>query len=321
MDFFSGEKIPRIRISFFDIEKRFSGIRIKFPDVLLERQKCMDMNEQAQYRRKALAKFLRARREHILPEQQNLPARGRRRTPGLRREEVALLAGVNVDSYTRLEQARLTSVSEEFLESVARALCLNAHEREHLFLLAHQHLPPEAAQLEETVSSALQCYLELEETTPAYVLGKRWNILAINRAASILFDYHGPKQGYERHLIWYAFTSPYIRQLLLDNWEEAMRRELAQFQANTRHFLHDPWLTRFVADLSAVSPEFCAWWSQYDVLTKPLSDNKVMFHPVLGQLEFYYITFQLHETPDLTIVTYLSKTPATKQKMKKLIVK
>jgi MmyB-like transcription regulator ligand binding domain/Helix-turn-helix domain len=295
---------------------KFSQDRSESPK-LREREERMDVNEQAQLRRRALADFLRTRRERLRPEQLHLSEAGRRRTPGLRRDEVAHLADVSVDLYTRLEQARSINVSETVLESLVRALHLNEHEREHLFLLAHQHLPPETVQFEETVSPALQRYLDRMETCPAYILGKRWDILARNRATVVLFDDDGHMGGRERNCLWRIFTSPYMRQLLV-HWDDDARLNLAQFRASTRHFLHDPWLADFVEDLRQASPQFRAWWPMHDVLTRPES-SKVMRHPEVGLLLFDYLTFQVHDAPDLTIVAHIPQKTETEHKMRQLL--
>ncbi|HTK11409.1 MAG TPA: helix-turn-helix transcriptional regulator [Ktedonobacteraceae bacterium] len=275
------------------------------------------MNQQDQHRRRELADFLRTRRERLLPEHLGLPERGRRRTPGLRRDEVAQQAGVSVDLYIRLEQARPISVSETVLESLVHALCLNEHEREHLFLLAHQHLPPETTPLGETVSPALQRYLDHMETSPAYILGKRWDILAWNQAAVVVFGDYGHMQGRERNSLWRIFTSPSLRQLLV-HWEDDARRNLAQFRASTRHFLQDPWLADFVEDLQQISPQFRSWWPLHDVLIRPEGD-KALLHPEVGLLQFDYLTFQVHDAPELNIVAHIPQEIETERKMRHLL--
>ncbi len=276
------------------------------------------MNQQDDLlRRKELADFLRTHRERLQPELLGLPAGGRRRTPGLRRDEVALLAGISVDLYTRLEQARPISVSETVLENLVQALRLNEYEREHLFLLTHQHLPPEVSPLEETISPDLQRYLDHMETCPAYILGKRWDILAWNQAAVAIFGDYGHMQGRDRNSIWRIFTLPYLRQLLV-NWEDDARRNLAQFRASTRQLLHDPWLTDFIEDLRKASPEFRDWWPLHDVLIRPKA-QKVMHHPEVGRLQFDYLTFQVHDMPYLTIVAHVPQNVETEQKMHHLL--
>jgi transcriptional regulator with XRE-family HTH domain len=134
-----------------------------------------------------LAQFLRTRRARISPEQAGLPNGGRQRTPGLRRAEVAQLSGVSVDWYTWLEQARNIQVSPQVLDSIARSLQLDSNERKHLFILALQQLPAsDLTPIENTISPTLQNFLDLQGTSPAYVTDQRLNIVAWNRAASII---------------------------------------------------------------------------------------------------------------------------------------
>src|SRR5215471_5199228 len=135
---------------------------------------------QEQERRQALADFLRQRRAHLSPTDVDLPPGFRRRTPGLRREEVAQLANMGTSWYVWLEQGRDVHPSAQVLESLAQALLLTPNERRHLFLLAGQTLPPRASPLEERVSPALQQLLDDLNPTPAYVMGQRWDCLAWN---------------------------------------------------------------------------------------------------------------------------------------------
>ncbi len=138
-------------------------------------------------RLRELAQFLRTRRARMTPEQAGLPTEGRRRTPGLRRSEVALLAGISVDWYTWLEQGRNIQVSSQVLESIARALQLDADEKKHLFLLALQQYPAVSGEAAAEITPALQRFLDLQGTSPAYVTDQRLNIVGWNRIASIIY--------------------------------------------------------------------------------------------------------------------------------------
>ena len=143
--------------------------------------------EQESQRLQELGDFLRTRRARLAPEDVGLPRGGRRRAPGLRRTEVAQLAGVSVDWYTWLEQGRPITVSTQVLESLVSALRLNAQERAHLFLLAHQQPPPARVMEPETVSPTLQRFLDHQGLSPAFVLGRRWDVVAWNEAACVVF--------------------------------------------------------------------------------------------------------------------------------------
>src|SRR5262249_42952772 len=146
----------------------------------------MMIREQEHQRLQELGDFLRTRRARLVPEDVGLPRGSRRRAPGLRRAEVAQLSGVSVDWYTWLEQGRPISVSTQVLESLVSALHLNANEREHLFLLAHQQPPPARAIEPETVSATLQRFLDHQGLSPAFVLGRRWDVVAWNDTARVV---------------------------------------------------------------------------------------------------------------------------------------
>jgi transcriptional regulator with XRE-family HTH domain len=269
-------------------------------------------------RRQELGDFLRTRRARISPEQVGLPIRQRRRTPGLRRDEVALLAGMSVDWYTWLEQGRTINVSEPVLESLVQVLQLNAREREHLYLLAYQHLPPEMPEVNETVSPTLQHFLDRLETSPAYVTGQRWDIVAWNDAACAVFGDFREMTKRERNIVWRTFTSPTHRQLLVD-WEMHAQFILARFRASCRRFLGDPWLTELVEDLMLTSPEFREWWLRHDVQGSP-EGRKALNHPTAGLLLLEHLTFQVDDASDLKVTVYTPTNEAdTINKLQRLL--
>ncbi|HET8844018.1 MAG TPA: helix-turn-helix transcriptional regulator [Ktedonobacteraceae bacterium] len=253
-------------------------------------------------RRQELGNFLRTRRARIEASQVGLPTRQRRRIPGLRRDEVALLAGMSVDWYTWLEQGREINVSEQVVESLAQVLQLNASEREHLYLLACQHLPPELPLVNETVSPTLQHFLDHLGTSPAYVTGQRWDIVAWNKAACVVFGDYRQMTKRERNIVWRTFTSPTYRQLLVD-WEGLAQHILARFRASCRRFLGDPWLTELIEDLTLSSPEFREWWPRHDVQGSH-EGCKTLNHPTAGWLHLEHLTFQVYDAPDLKVTVY-----------------
>lgn len=252
-------------------------------------------------RRRELADFLRTRRARLRPEDVGLPAAGRRRTPGLRREELAQLAGVGITWYTWLEQARDIRVSPQVLESLARALGLRAEEQAHLFDLA-QGASPRAAGLAETVNPALQRVLDQQEPSPAYILGRRWDLLAWNSAARRVFrDFADLPEGF-RNIVWYMFTDATLRRLLID-WEHQARRQLAQFRASSARHTGDPAFTRLITALMDAAPEFRLWWPHHDVLGRPEA-RKDLDHPRVGRLALEQTTFHVDTNPDLRLVLY-----------------
>lgn len=247
-----------------------------------------------------LAQFLRTRRARISPEQVGLPNVGRRRTPGLRRGEVAQLSGVSVDWYTWLEQARNIQVSAQVLENIARALQLDSNERNHLFLLALQQLPADLTPVENTISLTLQNFLDLQGTSPAYVTDQRLNIVAWNKVASLIYGDYGAMSTRERNTVWRTFTSRYVRELLQENWETHARHRLARFRANYGKFVGDPWWMELIGDLNQVSAEFKAWWPQHNVLNGP-EGKKINRHPTAGLLVFEQISFLVSDYPHFTV--------------------
>src|SRR6266545_1817139 len=179
-------------------------------------------------RRKELAAFLRSRRERVTPEQVGLPTYGRRRTPGLRREEVAQLAGIGITWYTWLEQGRDIQVSVNVLERIAHALRLDGAERAHLFMLAHNRPPPVAALQRAHVTPAHQRLLE-SLAGPAYLATPRWDVVAWNTALSAVFGDLTAIPVERRNMLWLVFASADHRATIPD-WENDARAMVARFR-------------------------------------------------------------------------------------------
>ena len=267
-------------------------------------------------RRQALADFLRQRRAQLTPAEVDLPPGIRRRTPGLRREEVAQLANMGTSWYVWLEQGRDVHPSAQVLESLAQALRLTPNERRHLFLLAGQPLPPPpVSPAEESVSPALQQMLSDLNPTPACVLGRRYDYLAWNRAADALFSLSEASSPYARNLVWRLFTSPTMRER--PNWEQLARSTLAEFRTASARYPGDPWFENLVEDLKQISPEFCQWWPHHDVRSA-LDGHKVIEHPTLGYLEFEHFTLQVLNNPDIRIMIY-SPNAGTRTTLQRLL--
>jgi hypothetical protein len=216
---------------------------------------------------------------------------------------VAQLAYVSVDWYTWLEQGRPITVSTQVLESLAQTLRLNVNERRHLFFLAHQQPPPEKIMETETVSPTLQRFLDRQGLNPAFVLGRGWDVVAWNEATRVVFGDFPALTSRERNTIWRLFTSPAHRQLFVD-WEEHARRALALFRASCGRYPDDPRLTELIDDLMLCSPEFRAWWPNHEVLS-PLECHKTLNHPQVGYLMFEFMTFQVVESPSLSVHVYI----------------
>jgi transcriptional regulator with XRE-family HTH domain len=263
-------------------------------------------------RREALADFLRTRRMRLSPEDVGLPPGFRRRTPGLRREEVAQLANIGISWYTSLEQARDVKPSEQVLECLAQALRLTSDERRHLFLLALQYLPTQEIPMDEQVSPGLERMIRALDPNPAYIIGRCWDLLTWNRAADHIFNFHNETSPHARNMIWRIFTNPATRKISTD-WTYRARGLVAQFRADSARYPGDPAFAALIEDLQHASPEFRQWWSQHDVLSIP-NCHKEMRHPILGYLEFEYVTLQVPDHPDLKMIVYTAN-PATAAKL------
>ncbi|MDR3516740.1 MAG: helix-turn-helix transcriptional regulator [Azospirillaceae bacterium] len=253
-------------------------------------------------RRREFASFLRSRREKLRPDEVGLPPGFRRRTPGLRREEVAQLAGVGATWYTWLEQGRDVRPSAEVLGALADALKLDPAERGHLFRLSDRPPPETPSSGPETVPAALRRMLTGMTGQPAYVLGRRWDILAWNRAAVAVFGDYGRLQGDERNVMHMVFADPAHRRLLVD-WDRLAPAALAMFRADSVRHAGDPDFERLIAILTAASAAFRAWWPKHEVL-RPLGGFKRVNHPAVGRMVFEYTSLAVAEPPDMKLVVY-----------------
>lgn len=241
-----------------------------------------------------------------------LPDGARRRTPGLRREEIAQLANIGTSWYTALEQGREVHPSEEVLESLSRALRLTAAERQHLFLLARQHVPVRPTPAQEQVSPALVRVVQRLDPHPAYVIGRRWDVLTWNRSAEHLLAFSTTPPPHPRNLVWRFFANP--RQPRNNpHWEEVAKGVVAEFRADCARYPGDPWFAELIEDLKEVSSQFRQWWSQHDVRGMQ-GRYKEIDDPILGRLEFDHVTLQVAESPDLKLFLYAAS-PATLAKL------
>ena len=253
-------------------------------------------------RRRQSGAFLRSRRERLVPSDVGLPDGFRRRTPGLRREEVALLAGVGATWYTWLEQGRDVQPSAEVLSALADALRLDAAERRHLYIL-NDRPPPEPKPVgPERVEQPLLRMLDSLTGQPAYVLGRRWDVLAWNRAAELLFGDYGKLEGDQRNIMHILFANKAHRKLLVD-WNEVASTALAMFRADSARYAGDTDFERLIKNLMSVSGEFRELWSRQDVL-RSLSSHKRIKHPLAGRMTFEYTSFEVTGQTDMKLVVY-----------------
>ncbi|MGO3741808.1 helix-turn-helix transcriptional regulator [Kerstersia sp.] len=247
-----------------------------------------------------LAAFLRARRERLSPADVGLPSGGRRRTPGLRREEVAALAGVGLTWYTWLEQGRDIGVSASFLDSLARVLKLDATERRHLFLLAHARPPAEPGKTWCVLPPLVQRLMHDLAPHAAYVLNLRWDVLDFNAPARQLFgfDRHPPER---RNLLWLLFTDPLLHERFAQ-WEEQAPNMLSGFRRDFTRASQEADIHELVDELERVSPEFKTWWRQHDVHAPCTGVRELC---VNGQILAYeHTSLTIDEDRHLRLVVY-----------------
>jgi transcriptional regulator with XRE-family HTH domain len=255
-------------------------------------------------RRAELSEFLRTRRARLKPEDVGLPDYGRqRRVPGLRREELAQLAGVSVAYYTRLEQGNGRNVSAEVLDSIARALRLNDAEHSHLIHLAKpkQHKKRPAARTQQ-VRGALGQLLDSMDGVPAYVVGRRSDVLAWNRMAAALFGDWGELPERERNWARMVFLKPEYRDLFVD-WEQKASDVVGHLRLDAGCHPDDPRLSALVGELSVKSEDFRRLWARHDVKEKTYG-VKLMRHPLVGELTLSFETFRLGDDPEQSLITY-----------------
>jgi hypothetical protein len=249
-------------------------------------------------RRTELAAFLRARRAEVTPGDVGLPPGIRRRTPGLRREEVALLAGVGVTWYTWLEQGRPINASSQVLDAISRTLSLHPAEREHLYHLA-EATPLRAPELSDGVPAAARDVLHAL-AYPAALTNGRLDVIDHNAAHSDLFwDWHS-MPCIHKNLLWCAITEPKARERFL-NYDTEVRFLVARLRAGYGSNVGDPEWEENIARLSRLSPEFQRLWSRHEV-AQPERRVRVFRHPDAGELRLAAIELAVGGHPDLRII-------------------
>jgi transcriptional regulator with XRE-family HTH domain len=250
-----------------------------------------------------LRDFLRTRRARITPEEAGLPPRpGARRVPGLRREEVAMLAGVSVDYYIRLERGRNVNASESVLDAVARAMRLDDTERAHLMMLARPSRARRRPLSPQQVPLALHRVLDAWTETPAVVLGRRMDVLVANRMARALYADFEALPRHERNMARYLFLDESARRLYAD-WESAARGIVAALHLYAGRHPQDPQLAELVGELSIRDVDFRLWWADHDVLAHTYG-SKSYHHPVAGDLTLDYVALNPTGDPDLLLGLY-----------------
>jgi transcriptional regulator with XRE-family HTH domain len=253
-------------------------------------------------RRAHLSEFLRIRREALGPEEVGLPGGGRRRTPGLRREEVAQLAGVGTTWYTWLEQGRNVRASRSVLEAIADALRMTPAERSHLIVLGRGEELADSRPPREQVAPTLGRLVKHLGASPACILGRRWDFLAWNDAYAAVFGDPVQLPPGRRNLVWAMFTDPARRVLFID-WADSARHLVARFRADSARHVADPDFEELIEALRQASVEFCRWWQRHEVVRSGMGRRRLR-HPSMGDMAFEHGFFKLEETPEQRLALY-----------------
>ena len=246
-----------------------------------------------------LGEYLRVRRERLRPDEVGLPAGARRRVPGLRREEVALLAGISAEYYLRLEQGRDRHPSEQVLDGLARALQLDADAETYLHELASSgRTPRRRSPRPERVSPSVQSLIDNWTTTPALVQGRLMTVLAANAMAVALSRFFAPGVSPLRA----AFLEPEMREFYRD-WDEMTAKTVAYLRSIIGAGVDDPRLAELIGELSLSSERFRTLWARQDVRQKTSGAVRLL-HPQIGPLDLHYEKLALPGAPGQILVTY-----------------
>ena len=264
-----------------------------------------------------LGTYLRDRRTKLDPAAFGFSLT-RRRTPGLRREEVAQRANVSATWYTWLEQGRGGAPSAELLDRIARALMLTDAEREHLFLLGLGRAPEVRFHAVDGVTPRLQRVLDALELSPAYLKTSTWDIVAWNRAASVVLADYAALAPEQRNGLRLVFCNPGIRAKM-PNWASDARFVVAAFRADTARAGAARNVAALVDELRRISPEFDAMWRDNDVRQSYGEGPKYIRHPIGGRIALDYSAFAVDGRPDLGMVVYNPATPADAERIRALI--
>lgn len=249
---------------------------------------------------KTIGAFLRSRRERLSPRSVGLPVGARRRTPGLRREEVAELAGISVDWYVRLEQGRSVTPSLQTVNAIARALKLDPMECAHFQELAlqGQRRPFER----EQVPAEIQRMID-RMNLPAYVTGRRWDLLAWNDAADALLGPFDAIPEADRNILLMMLTRPGARTLFGEGWEGEARRMIARFRVTHDFWSWDPAFVDLLSRLREGCAEFPGWWESHE-LHDQAGGVKTLNHPGAGAVTYEFNAFQVSNDPSLRLAIY-----------------
>ncbi|WP_026922212.1 helix-turn-helix transcriptional regulator [Glycomyces arizonensis] len=250
-----------------------------------------------------IADFLRTRRARVTPDQAGLPDDRRvRRVPGLRRDEVARLANVSTEYYTRLEQGRGGNPSPEVLDALASALRLDDSERAHLVDLCGRKAARRSRPVAQRVRQGLLLTLQSLESVPAFVIGHRMDVLAVNRLGREVIADFDAMPAAERNIARFTLLNPAARERIAD-WEQAGADTVAVLRFQAGRHPGDRQLADLVGELTVRCPEFSGWWNDHHVLRRTHGVKRYR-HPVVGDMEFNYESFEVPGDPEQALCVY-----------------
>lgn len=267
-------------------------------------------------RRERLGQFLRTCRERTSPGSSGIRDTQRRRTPGLRREEVAALVGISPAYYTKIEQGRV-DVSPHVLNTLAGLFRLSHTERAYAFALATDYLSSDGHRPPERMDPMLDLLLRSLNPYPAQILGYRWDFLGWNVATSAVLGDMAAVPVEARNLLVMMFLAPPMRQMIVD-WESNALRMLAEFRADSGRYYYDPAFGELVSFLRANSPQFETWWTELRDIGGVGNSPKVLNHPIAGQLHLQETVLDIHDHPGLRLIVFLPQDEANRRTLQQL---
>lgn len=266
---------------------------------------------------KELGLFLKKKRSTLRPEQFGLNVDKKRRVEGLKREEVADLAGVSIDWYVRIEQGQNVNPSIDVLLSLSRILQLNNEEMRYLFSLSDKKLPMEDYAT-FTISNTLQKFLDSQNPNIAYVTDSKFTIIGWNKAVLKVYGNYGEMNEKERNSVWRAFNDDYLKGLL-DNWEGHSKLRVEQLRANYSYYENDDKINEIINELNKTNPLFNKWWNNQGIMGTP-EGQKLLHHPIVGNLYLSYISFKSTEIEGANITIQMPVDDDTKNKLERLML-
>ncbi|WP_411343421.1 helix-turn-helix transcriptional regulator [Paenibacillus sp. WLX1005] len=260
-----------------------------------------------QMRRRALAHFVRSRREKLVPTEYGIVPSPRRRAIGLKREEIAEFAGISATWYTWLEQARDIRLSETALNQLSAAFKLDDNEKEHLFMLSGEFRNTlSAPSTKKQTYEGMQIMLRQMNTIGACIIDHRWDIQIWNKAAEIIWGRLEDIPPLQRNILWQIFGN-LQRQTNNPDWETHARHILARFRVDHDRNIGDTRHLELVEELKQMSSVFANWWDHHEVQSWH-DGPKQIWHPDIGKLAFYFASFEVDDSPGYRMITY---TPLT----------